>query len=450
MRAAVYLRVSLDHTGEALAVERQREDCLRIAASRGWIVADIYVDNSISATDAAKVRPSYDRMVSDYEAGQFDALICWDLDRLTRQPRQMEDWIERAEKRGLAIVTANGEADLTTDAGRLFARIKLAVARSEVDRKGARQSRAQRQRAEMGRPAKGVRLTGYTLAGEVIADEAQLVRTIFDRFTAGDSLHGIAAWLQAEGFETRRGGRWSSSTVSSILRNRRYAGRSIYKGEDVGTASWPALVSETQFGAAHARLVDPARVTNHTDRSRRWLGSGLYWCECGLRMRTSSGTRRHRYNCRNECFYRTGWAIDDMVLKLVRARLARPDLAALMAGTEGEDRLAELAADRDRLTLRIQTVEADYDAGLIDGRRYQVAMEKARDELTGVRQAESKLIATTGPASIFTAPDPVVAFDNSPLGIQQRAVDVLMRVTLHPVSQGRKLFDPDSVSVEWR
>ena len=29
----------------------------------------------------------------------------------------IQDWIDRAEGRGLAIVTSNGEADLTTDAG---------------------------------------------------------------------------------------------------------------------------------------------------------------------------------------------------------------------------------------------------------------------------------------------------------------------------------------------
>ncbi|WP_267888213.1 recombinase family protein [Mycobacterium ostraviense] len=49
----------------------------------------------------------------------FDALVVWDLDRLTSQPRQLEDWIDAAEGRGLALITTNGEADLTTDGGRM-------------------------------------------------------------------------------------------------------------------------------------------------------------------------------------------------------------------------------------------------------------------------------------------------------------------------------------------
>ena len=96
-----------------------------------------YVDQSRSATDKTKKRPDYDRMVADYLTGSFDAIICWDLDRLTRQPRQLEEWIDAAEARGLRLVTANGEADLTTDGGRMYARVKAAVARGEVERSGA-------------------------------------------------------------------------------------------------------------------------------------------------------------------------------------------------------------------------------------------------------------------------------------------------------------------------
>lgn len=101
--------MSLDATGEQLAVSRQPEDCLRLAADKGWTVVTEYVDNSISASDRTKVRPAYDAMVEDYRTGTFDALVCWDLDRLTRQPRQLEDWIDAAEGPGLLLVTANGE-----------------------------------------------------------------------------------------------------------------------------------------------------------------------------------------------------------------------------------------------------------------------------------------------------------------------------------------------------
>jgi len=450
--AAVYLRVSLDATGEQLAVARQRKDCLEIMAKRGWTVAGEYVDNSISASDERKQRPGYDALCRDYEAGKFDALVCWDLDRLTRQPRQLEDWIDRAEKRSLQVVTANGEADLSTDAGILFAGIKLQVARSEVRRKSARQVAAQKQRAEMGRPAKGVRPTGYTLAGKVIEAEAAVVRRIFNQFTAGDTLKGLAADLAKDGITTRRGGVWSSSSVSSILRNGRYAGRSIYKGQDVGPANWPAIVSEAQFAAVQSRLDDPSRKTRGDDTARKHLGSGLYHCSCGLRVKSSSGMGNglNRYTCRATCFYRSAKPIDDMVLRIVRGRLGLPDLKELLVQPVDETKLAELAAEKKQLRYQLAATEGDYDADLIDGRRFRAKTDRLNARLAELRSEEAKLVAQSGPGSVLAADDPVAAFDAAPLGIQQQVIDSLATVTLHRGKQGSRTFDSDTVTVVWR
>lgn len=450
--AAVYLRVSLDSTGEELAVKRQRKECLEIIDKRGWTVAGEYVDNSISASDERKQRPAYDALCRDYDAGKFDAVICWDLDRLTRQPRQLEDWITASDKRGLHIVTANGEADLSTDAGILFAGIKLQVARSEVRRKSARQIAAQKQRAEMGKPAKGIRPTGYTIGGEVIQDEAAIIRRIFDRFTSGDSLKGIAADLQADDITTRRGGHWSSSSVSSILRNARYAGRSIYKGADVGAATWPAIISEAQFGAVQARLDDPRRKTRGEDTARKHLGSGLYHCSCGLRVKSSSGMGNglNRYTCRRTCFYRSAKPIDDFVLAIIRGRLALPDLRELLVKPVDESKLAALTAERKELRHRMKAFEADYDAGLIDGRRLKAATDKTEARLNEIRSQEAKLLASSGPDSVLADEDPVSAFDAAPLAIQQQVIDTLAKVTLRPGKHGSRTFDPDTVAVDWR
>ena len=127
VRAAIYLRISLDREMDGLAIDRQREDCEKLAQFRGWEIVETYVDQSISASDKTKKRPAYLRMVADYEAGLLDAIVCYDLDRLTRQPRELEDWIDRAESRGLLLVTANGDADLGTDGGRMYARIKAEI-----------------------------------------------------------------------------------------------------------------------------------------------------------------------------------------------------------------------------------------------------------------------------------------------------------------------------------
>lgn len=158
-----------------LVIDRQREQCEALAVYRQWKVVETYVDQSNSATDRTKVRSAYDQMVADYKAGAFDAIICYDLDRLTRQPHQLEDWIYASELRGLALVTANGDADLSTGGGRMYARIKAAVARAEMERKGARLSAAQLQRAKQGRAPKGMCPIGYAVDGEVFEGNCELI-----------------------------------------------------------------------------------------------------------------------------------------------------------------------------------------------------------------------------------------------------------------------------------
>ena len=185
-RAAIYLRISLDAAMDGLAIDRQRQDCEALAEQRGWDVVHTYVDQSISASKKDVDRPEYDAMVASFERGEIDAIICWDLDRLTRQPWQLEEWIDRAEEQGLKLVTANGDADLATDGGRMYARIKAAVARGEIERKSMRQSRAQQQRAEQGRwYSGGVRPIGYTSTGEIIPSEAAAVLGMFRRCREG-------------------------------------------------------------------------------------------------------------------------------------------------------------------------------------------------------------------------------------------------------------------------
>lgn len=327
---------------DGLAIERQREDCERLAEREGWTIVETYIDQSKSATDATKSRPDYDRMVADYEAGAFDAIVCWDLDRLTRQPRQMEDWVDAARFRGLLLKSVSGDVDLTNENGLLIAGIKIQVARAEVVRKSKRQSRAQQQRAAMGRAPKGMRPLGYATNGDVIEHEAAAVRAIYALFTKienPESLRSLARALSGtdvidgidalpkhthtvsaereaarkqraeeenrpyDAREPKADGPWSPSTVLGILRNPRYAGMSTYTPkefqkdgnrrrtwraqilrDDAGEpvrGQWESIVDDETWWKVQEILDDKKRVTNTSGSTKRKrLGSGLY--RCGL------------------------------------------------------------------------------------------------------------------------------------------------------------------------
>jgi len=98
------------------------------------------------------------------------------LDRLHCRPIELEHFIDLADEKHLALASIGGDDDLSTDNGRLFARIKGAVARAEIERKSVRQKRAAWQRAEAGIWWIGPRPFRYTESGGLVETEAVALR----------------------------------------------------------------------------------------------------------------------------------------------------------------------------------------------------------------------------------------------------------------------------------
>ena len=141
--------------------------------------------------------------------------------------------------------------------------------------------------------------------------------------------------------------------------------------------------------------------------------------------------------------------VDGFVLAVVRGRLARPDLADLLpSGDDGKAKA--LTVEVDRLRARLVTIEADYDSGLIDGKRYKIAAAKVQTELRQATAAQVRAQGATVGTSMLTAADPVTAFDGASLMVRRAVLDALCEVRLLPGRRGHKLFDPDTVRIDWR
>ena len=234
MRAAIYLRQSEDRDGTMLAVDRQREDCQKLCAERGWDTTE-YLDNDTSAT-TRKPRPAYGRMLTDIRDGRIGAVVAWDADRLHRQPRELEDFIDLADGKSLALATVGGDFDLSSPTGRGNARMKGVFSRMEMEQKSARQKRANKQRAQAGTPSRSTVPFGYRQDGDRLVlepAEAMMLRDAYSAILAGASLHTLAKQWNATGVKTRRGKQWSGATLRQSLMAHRNAGRAIYKGKPV-------------------------------------------------------------------------------------------------------------------------------------------------------------------------------------------------------------------------
>src|SRR5690606_27818675 len=92
-QAVIYVRISRDVDMTGLGVERQRRDCAELVERLGWTLVETYEDNDRSAY-SGKPRPGYEAMTERLRRGDIGAVVAWHPDRLTRQPRELEDLID--------------------------------------------------------------------------------------------------------------------------------------------------------------------------------------------------------------------------------------------------------------------------------------------------------------------------------------------------------------------
>ncbi|WP_353810295.1 recombinase family protein [Agromyces sp. SYSU T00194] len=327
LRAAVYLRISEDKKADGLAIERQRGDSMTLLQQRGWTLTRIYSD-TVSAYLRDVKRPEYEQMQEDFKAGRFDAIAVYDLDRLTRQPRELEDWIDLAEHKGLTLVTATGEADLTTDAGRLFARLKAAVSRGEIERKSARQKRKNKELLDAGKPILGNRPFGFKLDRLTFHEpEAQMIRDAVADVINGTSIGEIVRRWNDSGVpptskaKDDKPARWTHPGVRQILRRERNAGIMTHlsaedrrKNKDrkeeglppiepkVINTDGPQIITPEQLELLSA-LID-SRTTSRGAKPQRHFLSGAMLCACGGTMRIYHSSRNSRHA--GQTFYTCG------------------------------------------------------------------------------------------------------------------------------------------------
>lgn len=223
-----YQRASTDlqaEKGFGLAVQRERIEAY--AKAMGWTVHDWYVDDGYTGTTMD--RPALQQLFADCAAGKIERVIVYKLDRLSRKQRGILEIIEdRFETNGVAFVSVTEQFDTSTPTGKAMLGIMAVFAQLERDTIVERLRNGKRAKAQSGDRAVGDVPYGYKVVdGRTVIDPetAAIVRLIFARRAAGESLEAIAKLLNNKRIPTpKRGKRWYGSTIKTILDN------PIYKG----------------------------------------------------------------------------------------------------------------------------------------------------------------------------------------------------------------------------
>lgn len=462
MQTAIYTRVSQDSRGAGRSVAEQEGECRTWADREGWDVEGVWCDNDISASKySKKTRPGWKALTDRLERGGIDVLVVWEPSRATRDRRVWAALAAICEEQGVRF-GCNGrvyDLDDPDDAFQLDLFFALATRESGATRK--RVLRSTRAAAAEGRPhgrvPYGYRRTyregrqGPELVAQVEhEDQAPVVREVARRVMAGEALYAVAGDLNSRGVPAPRGADWEPTQIRRLCVNPTYIAKRTHKGQVVGGGQWPAILDERTHYACVGRLTDPARRSN-LGRGARHLLSGLARCgTCGGPMVVQKNRGHLAYLCRQGFHVsRKQDNVDEMVERVVIARLSRPDLLQVLAADRGDDQAVQAAGEAQEKQARL---EGFYDAAA-RGELTPTALARIEAALLpeiASAQRRARPVATSPLLQEVSGVDAEVRWAGLSLEQRREVIGILCEVRIDPAGRGHRVFDPRGIDISWR
>lgn len=230
-RAVIYTRVSSDRQEvDGSSLDTQLSACHSYATDKGYSVIGKFTDTWTGAQ--WRERPGLNQLRGVLRSGGVDVVVCYALDRLSRNQAHLYILAEEIEDNGarLQFVTEDFEDSAV---GRFIRSAKAFAAEVEREKIAERSNRGRKARVESGSLMPGPRaLYGYRWADEgktrleLNPETAAIVARMYRELVDGGTLRSISAGLTSAGVPTPTGKTtgWSYSTIRAILRNRAYKG----------------------------------------------------------------------------------------------------------------------------------------------------------------------------------------------------------------------------------
>ncbi len=498
LRAAVYVRISKDRAGTGLGVERQLQDCRKLADLRGWVIDESWVLNENDTSATLGPRPKFERLMQGMESGAFDVVLAYKVDRLVRQLRDMVELYDLARKHGVVLATSDGNLDLSTDGGRAQALLLGALSEIEIGNLKDRLKRKAKQSRDAGRPANGgSRPFGWELNRSTPrAEEADQIRYLADQVIVGHSLTSLCRYLNDNGILTpgRRPkdshghyldgaavgrGPWTTPRLRTMLASPRHAGLVTHQGTVQTDSDGQPIRLRSKDGAVVPPIIEPERhallvaalsarsfTSDNWSTRRSHLLSGL--ARCGVCKAPLQAARTGHtgkpwvwtYRCRGHVSRKRD-LLDEYVLgEVVRSASEHPVRIAEWESEEQEEIQQQIAA-KERQLAKIEdefVASTDHDVARVarlcsridtEIELLQSARLQMLTTMTGAEFAQFDLSKLLASSASLLPPDADGQHDKGDLIEWQRgAIRMHTRtIEVHPCRRGR--FDPSAISIDW-
>ncbi len=395
-----------------MSLESQKAELRRLAAKEGLRVVEEFEEARSSKLPG---RPVFNEMLDDIEAGHGNGILCWDVDRLYRNPID-EGRTRWLLQRGIIRSIRTPSRDFFPEDAGLLMGVEGGRATDYIIRLAKNVKRGTDEKVRRGEWP-GKKPLGYIYDSRlrnIVPDPkaAPVVRTLFEEYADGiHSLDSAARRLFALGVRSRSGAQWSDSAVHHFLSNILYVGLMNWCGETF-EGKYKPLISMELFKRVKDALKKRSKP-RRTRASHRFPFCGVFHCSCGGMITAQFGKGHggiYRY-CRctrkvtpckekyvqedevaRQCFEKLrplGVSGDEAASLLAAIEVESSKGAATLQGEVKalEQRQAPLQAKLDRLT-------HGYLDQLIDEDSYRVAKEEILIEKTELKRELCRLRRT--------------------------------------------------------
>lgn len=298
--AVVYARYSSHRQGEQ-SIEGQIAEAYKYAASHGLKIIHEYIDRAMTGRNDN--REQFQKMLKDTAKKQFDTIILWKIDRFGRNREEIAFNKYRCKKNGVKVVYV-AESIPDSPEGVILESVLEGMAEYYSLQLSQNILRGQRASAEKCQSTGGNRPLGYitdpkTKKFLIDPKTAPTVRKIFSMYAEGKTITEIINDLNSKGLRTLRGGKFTKSSLNSILKNEKYIGVYTYKDQVRIEGGIPAIIDSATFAKVQDMLKINKKAPAHSwSRADYILTDKLFCGHCGSNMIGESGTSKtgSKYN----------------------------------------------------------------------------------------------------------------------------------------------------------
>lgn len=295
MNAVIYARFSSDRQREA-SIEGQLRECREYAARNDIVIVGEYIDRALSASKETDKRLDFLRMIRDSSKHIFDAVLVWKMDRFARNRYDSAHYKNALKKNGVKVVSAT---EHITDGpeGIILESMLEGMAEYYSAELSEKIHRGQTENALKGLNNGGSVPFGYQINAEKRKLEinpvtAPIVKEIFTRYAAGDTIQVIKDDLNQRGIKTNLGFPFRYSTFSTILKNRKYIGEYRYR-DIVIPNGVPGIISVETFNRVQKRLAKNKLTPAAAKASEPYILTTKLFCGCCGKMMAGESCNNH-------------------------------------------------------------------------------------------------------------------------------------------------------------